>query len=120
MAGGESKRVTRAARPEDLADLLERPPRANIAFEGGGRVEATPVEFRYEDGHYLFRSGSEGPSPGSSVALLIDDGHYHSELRGIRVQGVTAAAGDEGWSEIVAGKIVAWDYGAMRERGGAR
>ena len=120
-----SKRITRAVGPEELRGLLERPPRASLAFGRDGAIEAMPVAFRYEDGRYCFGvSGGDAGAPGEGpVALLIDDGCYHSELRGLSVRGrAVPVAGPPGadealrWFEVVPGKVSAWHYGAMRDR----
>ena len=54
--------------------------------------------------------------------LLVDDGQYTLELRGIRVRGHvgenhewdTPGATDEGWLELIPEKVICWDYGSMR------
>ncbi len=112
------KQITRAVAPEDLPDILHRPPRASIAFVAGEELHAAPVAFRYQDGRYWVR-GLPGLGAGQAVSLLLDAGCYHSELRGLRVRGSTAAPADapaDGWLEVV-GETTAWDYGAMRRTG---
>jgi hypothetical protein len=47
--------------------------------------------------------------------MLIDDGEFYFELRGVRVRGTLGDAGD-GTREVVPEKIVTWDYGSMRKR----
>ncbi len=119
------KRISRAVRPEDLSDLLVGPPYASLAFAGEGRPDALPVAFRFDDGRYLIALPAEdaGLVRGRRVALLLDEGCYHTELRGIRVQGeaveIEDAAGDRpspvAWLEVRPQKVIAWDYGAMRD-----
>lgn len=120
-----SKQITRAVRPEDLPGMLERPPRANVAFARDGTVEVVPAAFRFVEGRYVFGVQDGGPEPDDSVSLVVDDGRYYNELRGFRVQGIAAAAelpsgAPTGlrWLEAVADKVVAWHYGRMRERAG--
>lgn len=118
------KTVTRAVTPEDLGDLLDQPPRAAVATVRDGRVDAVPVEFRHEGGRYFVRSAA-GLAAGARAALLVDDGCYHAELRGISVRGDLAApegppAGLEDFLEVVPERTSAWHYGAMRKRDDAR
>jgi hypothetical protein len=83
------KRITRAARPEDLADLLARPPRASLAFVNDGTIDAMPVAFCFEVGRYWvgMDAAAAARTENGRVALLVDEGCYHTELRGISVRG---------------------------------
>ncbi|MCC6382276.1 MAG: hypothetical protein IT304_07190 [Dehalococcoidia bacterium] len=121
--GVESPRmdITRAVSPGDLAPLLQRPPRATLAFVRDGAVEAMPVAFVYDAGRYLVGLASDDP-PAGRVRLLVDDGPWYFDLRGAWVRGrlvpvgppagaVAAAA----WFELEPEKTVAWHYGRMRE-----
>lgn len=121
------KRVTRTATLDDLRDLLDRPPRAYLAFDDHGAVAAAPVTFRFANGHYLIRldeSAAARPRPGDSAMLLVDDGHYSLQLRGFRIRGRLAESGEilpppvagTGWLELLPGKVICWDYGSMRKR----
>lgn len=118
----EMKRVTRAVQVEELADLLERPPRATLAFVSGGRIEALPVALRYEQGRY-FVGLARGPEPPAGrVKLLVDDGPWYFDLRGIWVRGTLAtckapagAPSTSAWYELTPEKTVAWHYGRLRE-----
>ncbi len=121
------KRISRAATPEELSDILEHPPRAHIAFNRGGVIEAAPAAFRFGDGRYRvgIRRTDIGSAPRADdpVRLLIDDGRYHTELRGMWVRGriVPSERRPEGvsenvdWFEVLPEKVVGWNYGAMRE-----
>ena len=118
------KRITRAARPAAVQDLLDRAPRANMAFNNGGAIEAAPVAFRYSAERYwvALSRGAPGPVAGQLVRLLIDDGGYFFDLRGLWVRGRLLAAEkppevgspDVAWFQVVPEKVVTWDYGAMR------
>jgi hypothetical protein len=44
------KRITRDVHPDRVRDLLDRVPRATIAFTDGGQVEAAPVAFAFTAG----------------------------------------------------------------------
>jgi hypothetical protein len=50
---------------------------------------------------------------GARVVLLLDDGEFYFELRGVRGTLRDAAGGTH---EVVPEKIITWDYGAMRQR----
>lgn len=124
------KRISRAARPEELNNLLEHPPRASIAFNNDGVIEAAPAAFRFRDGRYWIgvRCSDIGSVPRADdrVRLLIDEGRYHTELRGMWVrgrivpseQGLEGASKDVDWFEVQPDKVVGWNYGAMRETKG--
>jgi hypothetical protein len=116
------KRVTRAVQPVDLAPLLDEPPRATLAFVSDGAIEAVPVAFRWSDGRYLvgLKSGMEPPT--GRVKLLIDDGPWYFDLRGVWVRGTLVASGESAdattecaWFELQPEKTAAWHYGRMRE-----
>ncbi len=121
------KRISRAAGPDELKDLLEHPPRASIAFNNEGVVEATPVAFRFRDEQYwvgIRRSDiSSMPRADDRVRLLIDEGRYHTELRGMWIRGRILpaghrpedASGNVDWFEVLPEKVVGWNYGAMQE-----
>jgi hypothetical protein len=121
------KRVTRNVDPEEQQDLLERPPRASLAFNDSGAIAAMPVTFRFSNGRYWIgissRSASQTLRLGQPVTLLIDDGQYYFALRAIKIRGATAAtdqiphgaASDLNWMEVIPDKVVAWNYGRMRE-----
>ncbi len=119
------KHVTRDIDPDTARDLLERVPRARIAFTSKVGPQAEPVMLVYREGRYLAgirRSASYLPSPGEEAVLLVDEGVYYFELRAIYIRGrvklTEAPAGameDRMWFEIEAVKTIAWDYGSMRE-----
>ena len=128
MAGentGDEPRVVRDVEPSAVADLLERPPRATLAFVDRGRPDVLPVRARHRAGTYRFGvpSGSAVDLDGRDIVLVLDDGAYWFELRGVSVRGVAKRAphaepGDTetlAWYVIEPGRILAWDYGALRE-----
>lgn len=117
--------VTRDVEPSTLRDLLEHPPRATVAFIERGRVDVLPVRGRCRAETYRF-----GVLPALAtdlenreVVLVIDDGPYFFQLRGISVRGLArridrAEPGEtEGlaWYVIESRRILAWNYDAMRE-----
>jgi hypothetical protein len=111
---------------EYLQDLVDAAPRANIAFSTADGVEAAPVAFRYQAGRYLIgvprTDGHPMLSPGALVQLVIDDGRWFFDLRGISVRGHTApadqapegAAASVGWFELTPEQVLAWDYATLR------
>jgi hypothetical protein len=116
------KSVTRAVKPEDLRELLEHPPRATLAFVREGRIEAIPVAFRWHGGRYFAGLPEGADAPAGRVKLLVDDGPWYFDLRGVWVRGALApceapAGAPEGlsWFELTPEKTAAWHYGRMRE-----
>ena len=114
-------RVTRDVEPAALADLLAAPPRACVAFVDGDAIDVVPARARCEAGGYRFAVAREGVADLAQreVVLLIDDGPYWFKLRGISVRGTAAHERAEAdglvWYAIAPGRILAWDYGAIRE-----
>ncbi|HEY7519949.1 MAG TPA: hypothetical protein VIE36_16805 [Methylomirabilota bacterium] len=117
--------VTRDVEPSTLNDLLERPPRATVAFIDRGQADVLPVRLQYRADTYRFGVASEGGADldDREVVLVIDDGPYFFELRGISVRGRVmrmerAEAGEREeltWYVIEPRRILAWNYDAMRE-----
>jgi nitroimidazol reductase NimA-like FMN-containing flavoprotein (pyridoxamine 5'-phosphate oxidase superfamily) len=119
------KKVTRDIEIASVRDLLERVPRARLAFANDQGPEAQPVRFVLRDDQYLVGIHNDSryiPQPGQDVALLIDEGVYYFELRAVYIRGqvhlVEAPSDTQDectWFEVEALKVVAWDYGSMRE-----
>ena len=120
---GTGKSVTRAVEPSELGDLLEDPPRATVAFVESSAVDILPVRARCSADAHVFGVAAAMPPDldGQEVVLVIDDGPYWFELRGISVRGVarrveSADAADHlAWYAIEPRRVLAWDYGAIRE-----
>lgn len=110
------KRITRTVTLDDLRDLIEAPENAYLAYAAGDEAEAARVIARRDGERWLVTLPAGVSMPdGARVVLLIDDGEFYFELRGARVRGTLREAG-VGEHEIVAERVVTWDYGAMRER----
>src|SRR5512145_3050947 len=115
-----------------MRDLLEAAPRANVAFRRGDEVEAAPVAFRFRAGRYWIGvpRTDDGPMLGTGevVKLLIDDGRWFFDLRGVWARGRTApaeadrvpdgASASLAWFEVVPDEVVAWHYGTLRAAAG--
>jgi hypothetical protein len=122
---GSTRRVTRDVAPAALPDLLAHPVRATVAFVDADGIELLPA--RAGAGAEPFRFGVVADSApdldGREVVLVIDDGQYWFELRGISVRGVArriaAPPPSDGagatWYAIEARRILAWDYATIRE-----
>ena len=117
--------ITRGATQTDLSDLLDRVPRASLAFDAPGGIEAVAVGCKHLDGKFWvgFPLGDDGPPAGTHAMLLVDDGWYYFELRGLRVRGMlrvtqppTGLNPELRWLELEPVKVNAWDYGSMRTR----
>ena len=119
------KRVTRNIDPGDARDLLERVPRACVAFASDHGPQAQPIELLWHDGRYLVGIPEDAdlrPGLDHEVVLLIDEGVYFFDLRAIYIRGQVKPAEAPGdapagrtWFEVVPLKTVAWDYGTLRE-----
>ena len=119
------KRVTRNIEPDCARDLLERVPRACIAFASDHGPQAQPIVFVWHDGRYLAaipEDADRRPSSDHEVVLLIDEGVHFFDLRAIYIRGRVKPAeaprdapAGRTWFEVVPLKTVAWDYGLLRE-----
>jgi hypothetical protein len=110
------KQITRTVDLAALSDLIDRPPRAYLAYVLEGAPDAVRVTCRRDGVRWLVTLPSNTAIPeGTRVVLLIDDGEFYFELRGVRVRGTLRDAGD-GTREVLPEKIVTWDYGSMRRR----
>jgi hypothetical protein len=119
------KRVTQRINPEAAADLLARVPRAQVAFVEGGRLEASPVAFRFHQSRYWIglARNTHALQVYSKVALTIDEGWYWFELRAVCIRGVVTPANQPpdgivanlDWFEVIPRSVTAWDYGKLHE-----
>ena len=119
------KRVTRNIDPGCARDLLERVPRACIAFASDHGPQGQPIALVWHDGRYLAdipEDADRRPGSDQEVVLLIDEGIYFFDLRAIYIRGRVKPAeaprdapSGRTWFEVVPSKMVAWDYGALRE-----
>ena len=119
-----ASRVTRDVAPERLRELVDRPPRATVAFVRAGVADLLPARARMRGDRHLFAVPDAAPAlDGQEVVLLVDDGPYWFQLRGVSVRGIAsradAPAADEApglaWYSVDARRVHARDYGALRE-----
>ncbi len=119
------KRVTRNIDPSSAQDLLERVPRACLCFASERGPQAQPILFVWQDRRYLVGLPLEAdcqPVSDQEVVLLIDEGVHYFDLRALYIRGQAKPAEtpreiqtSRRWWEVVPLKMVAWDYGMMRE-----
>lgn len=122
---GAARGVTRDVEPSTLWDLLENPPRATLAFVDRDRADVLPVQARCRADTYRFGvvPAIAADLDNRDVVLVIDDGAYWFDLRGISVRGVArridrVEAGEAdalAWYVIEPRRILAWNYAAIRE-----
>jgi hypothetical protein len=125
LEGVRVKRITLNVDLAEARDLLERVPRACVAFtsDEGPQVELVTVLFK--DDRYLVGMPSSAASHltvHQEVVLLVDDGVQFFDLRAIYVRGhvqplggMEGLAGDFFWFEVQPTRTVAWDYARIRE-----
>jgi hypothetical protein len=119
-----ARRVTRDVAPSAVQNLLDHPPRATVAFVDREVVDLLPANARCTADVYRFGISAEAVLnlADREVVLVIDDGRYWFELRGISVRGMarridapTGAEAGLAWYAIEPWRVLAWDYGAIRE-----
>ncbi len=119
------KQVTRNIDPDSAHDLLERVPRACIAFAHEEGPQALPITVTWWDRRYLIgisQTADPQPDPGQEVVLLVDEGVYFFDLRALYIRGNVqptqprpGATPGYTWFEVIPAKVVAWDYGTLHE-----
>jgi hypothetical protein len=125
LQGAQVKRITLNIDLAEARDLLERVPRACVAFAGGEGPQVELVTVLFKDDRYLVgmpSSAATHPAVHEEVVLLVDDGVHFFDLRAIYVRGhvqplggVEGLAGDFFWFAVQPTREVAWDYGRIRE-----
>ena len=117
------KHITRDIDPVEAQDLLERVPRASLAWANDSGPCALPIAFVWRDGRYLVGlPATIGLQVDQEVVLLIDEGMQFFDLRAIYLRGRVKpidtpanASADRVWFEVIPIKTVAWDYGTLHE-----
>lgn len=113
-------RITLNVDPAEVRDLLERVPRACMAFAEGDAPRVEPVDVVVKDDHYVIgmsSSAASHPALNQEVVLLVDDGVQFFDLRAMYVRGhVQSLVGEEVlWFAVSPTRTVAWDYACIRE-----
>jgi hypothetical protein len=120
------RRVIRDVDPAAVRDLLDHPPRATVAFvDDGGAAALLPARAHVEADRRLFAvAAATAPSlDRREIVLVIDDGPYWFQLRGISMRGVASrvdppagtTAEPLAWYAVDARRVMAWNYGSVRE-----
>ncbi len=118
------KHMTRDIDPVEAQDLLQRVPRACLAYADEHGPYAQPIDLVWLDGRYFvgLTSTDSLPTSDQEVVLLVDEGVQFFDLRAIYIRGkVQPAATPLGasvnhiWFEVIPLKTVAWDYGTLHE-----
>ena len=122
------KQVTRNIDPVSARDLLQRAPRACIAFAQTDGPQAQPVALVWREDRCLVgvpAAARHQPGPGQEVVLLVDEGIHFFDLRAIYIRGNVQptdapetepdAQAGRTWFEVLPLKTVAWDYGTLHE-----
>jgi len=110
----DTPRTTRDVTPADVADVVADPRRATVTFVDDGEPAIVPVRARREGDRWRFATAAPTLDD-REVVLLLDDGDWWFELRGVSVRGVARRDGD-GWYTVEPGRVLAWSYGSLRLR----
>ena len=119
------RRVTRDVSLAAVGDLLQSPPRGTVAFTHDGAVDVLPARARCGPDTYAFGVARDAAVDleHREVVLVIDAGSSSwFELRGLSVRGIavrieppTSERFGLTWYAIEPRRVLAWDYGALRE-----
>jgi hypothetical protein len=125
LEGVRVKRITLKIDPVEARDLLERVPRACVAFASDEGPQAELVTVLFKDDRYLVgmpSTAASHPTVDKEVVLLVDDGVQFFDLRATYVRGhvqpldgMEGLAGDFFWFALQPTRTVAWDYASIRE-----
>lgn len=119
------KRITLNVELTEARDLLERVPRACVAFVDDQGPHVEPATVVVKDDCYVVgmpAAAANHPTVHQEVVLLVDDGFQFFDLRAVYVRGVVqqpgdvdGLAGDAIWFVVQPTRAVAWDYARIRE-----
>ena len=113
--------ITRDVDVSAVADLALSPPRAALAATVDGEILVLPVRVTLEEPADPASSPRIVEVPEGNpdladrnVVVIADDGPQWFRLRSLTVRGMAKAMGDCTY-RVVPKRIVAWDYGSLRE-----
>lgn len=113
--------ITREVPVAAVADLALAPPRAALAATVDDRIGLWPVDVALQDPADPASSAwvvrlpeSARDLTGSQVVVVADDGPQWFRLRSLTIRGTAQPGGDRTYT-VVPERVVAWDYGALRE-----
>lgn len=112
--------ITRDVAPASIADLALAPPRCALAAVVDDELVLLPVRARLdgtdaESDPRIVEVPVECPDlTGRDVVLVCDDGPQWFRLRSLTVR-ATASALDEHTYRLTPRRVVAWDYGSLRD-----
>jgi hypothetical protein len=113
--------ITRDVEVAAVADLALSPPRAALATFGDDEIAVLPVSVALEEpadpaaSPRVVRVPEGGPDlAGRNVVVVADDGPQWFRLRSLTVRGIAEASGHCTY-RVVPKRVVAWDYGALRD-----
>ena len=127
MRSTDQARVLVATDREGLEDLLDRALRACVSLNDEGEPLALPAAFHRRADLYWVGgvpwTHDELLAEGTRVTVVIDEGAYWFELRGISISGALSSKGapppnecpELRWLELRAERVTAWDFGSIHE-----
>lgn len=113
--------IIRDVEASAIADLAVSPPRAALATFGDDELVVLPVTVALEEpvdpamSPRIVRVPEGGPELSNrNVVVIADDGPQWFRLRSLTVRGIAEPLGQCAY-RVVPRRIVAWDYGSLRE-----
>ncbi|WP_156764275.1 pyridoxamine 5'-phosphate oxidase family protein [Mycobacterium sp. E3247] len=113
--------ITRDVDASAVADLALCPPRAALAATVDDEIVVLPATVRLDEpadpalSPRIVRIPDGGPELADrNVVVVADDGPQWFRLRSLAVRGTAEAIGDRTY-RVVPTRVVAWDYGSLRE-----
>jgi hypothetical protein len=113
--------IIRDVEASAVADLASAPPRAALAATVGGEIQLLPIRLSVTDPAHPASSPRTVQVPqgtpdldGHNVVVVADDGPQWFRLRSLTVRGTAIAAGDRSY-RVTPQRVVAWDYGSLRD-----
>jgi hypothetical protein len=113
--------LTRDVEASAVADLAFSPPRAALAASGDGEILLLPVSVTLEEPadpasspRIVIVPEGNPDLADRNVVVITDDGPQWFRLRSLAVRGMAKASGHSTY-RVVPKRIVAWDYGSLRE-----